>query len=120
MDHHEGRGHEHRGHRDAARALRGGLAPDEFEALARGRGSAWSISQTWLASPTVVCTGVEEDFLGLAACELWKRLLPQRPSIEMLDDWMQEGYESFRRGLAEHLAKPGEVSCAAALDPGLT
>jgi len=35
--------------------------------------------------------------LSLAACELWKRWCPQRPSVEMLDDAMQEGYRYCQR-----------------------
>ncbi len=64
---------------------------NEFASAAGTRWSAWSIMEDWLARGTS-CRGKEEDFLGLAACELWKRLVPQRPSIEMIDDWMQEGY----------------------------
>ena len=63
-----------------------------FLKLVEDRHSAWGISDTWLDEDAVSCRGKEEDFLGLAACELWKRLLPDRPSVEMLDDWMQEGY----------------------------
>ena len=66
--------------------------------LASGRDSAWTISEAWLAGDSVKCTEKEEDFLGLAACELWKRLVPDRPSMEMLDDWMQEGYELVEQG----------------------
>jgi hypothetical protein len=33
----------------------------------------------------------------LAACELWKRWLAERPSFEMIDDWMQECYDLERR-----------------------
>jgi hypothetical protein len=66
--------------------------------LASGRNSAWTISEVWLDDDSVKCTEKEEDFLGLAACELWKRLVPDRPSMEMLDDWMQEGYELVEQG----------------------
>jgi len=65
---------------------------ERFLRLAEGRTSAWSISEVWSTSDPVSCRGKEEDFLGLAACELWKRYLPDRPSMEMIDDWMQEGY----------------------------
>lgn len=63
-----------------------------FRELAAACSSAWSICEHWRAEDPLVCRGKEEDFLGLAACELWKRWLPERPSIEMLDDWMQDGY----------------------------
>jgi hypothetical protein len=73
---------------------------ERFLALAEGRTSAWSISEVWLGTDAVSCRDTDEGFLGLAACELWKRLLPDRPSIEMIDDWMQEGYSLLesRRG----------------------
>ena len=68
------------------------FSTERFLNRAASRYSAWSISDTWIEENTVTCKGKEHDFLGLAACELWKRLLSGRPSMEMLDDWMQEGY----------------------------
>jgi hypothetical protein len=68
---------------------------ERFLRLAEGGLSAWSLSETWIAEDRVHRSGKAggaEDFLGLAACELWKRLLPDRPSVEMIDDWMQGGY----------------------------
>jgi hypothetical protein len=65
---------------------------ESFIEQARQRYSAWSFSEQWLESDPVIWHGKKENFLGMAACELWKRLLPDLPSTEMLDDWMQEGY----------------------------
>ena len=65
-----------------------------------GKQLAWTISEEWLRQDPVICKGKDEDFLGLAACELWKRLIPERPSIEMVDEWMQEGYQSMERDFA--------------------
>lgn len=65
---------------------------ERFLRLALGTDSAWTISEAWTEQDPLKCEGKQADFLGLAACELWKRLLPERPSIEMLDDWMQDGY----------------------------
>lgn len=70
---------------------------DRFLELSAGRHSAWSVSEVWLRSDPVHCVGKQVDFLGLAACELWKRWIPDRPSVEMLDDWMQEGYALVER-----------------------
>ena len=64
----------------------------DFLALAEARTTAWSISDVWRARDPITCRGKELDFLGMAACVLWERLLPERPSAEMLDDLMQEGY----------------------------
>ncbi len=63
-----------------------------FLELARDYDFAWSVSCEWEEQDPITCEGKEADFLGLAACELWKRLLPERPSVEMIDDWMQAGY----------------------------
>ncbi len=64
-----------------------------YLAVARGRTSAWEISDVWRDNARSGLTRFDDDFLGLAACELWKRYCPERPSIEMLDDWMQDGYQ---------------------------
>lgn len=66
------------------------ITADEFRELAADRRSAWSISDDWTPSRPLDPRG--GDFLGLAACELWRRWCPDTPSMEMLDDWMQEGY----------------------------
>ncbi|MBI3049213.1 MAG: hypothetical protein HYY76_12980 [Acidobacteria bacterium] len=65
---------------------------ERFVRAANGRTSAWSIGEEWLARRTNRSGRPDEDFFGLAACELWKRHLSDRPSVEMLDDRMQEGY----------------------------
>ena len=69
-----------------------------FRELAASRVSAWPISEVWEQSSGCRCKGMEVDFLGLAACELWRRLIPDRPSMEMLDDWMQQGYDLGDKG----------------------
>ncbi len=67
---------------------------DRFLALASRTTSAWSVSEVWLEEDEVTCRGNQnEDFLGFAACELWKRWIADRPSVEMLCDWMQDGYD---------------------------
>ena len=65
---------------------------ERFVALTAGRASAWTIANVWQRQNILNCKGKETDFLGLAACELWKRLNPEPASVEMLDDWMQDGY----------------------------
>lgn len=78
---------------------------ERFVRLASKRNSAWTLSEAWRKDDSVRCTEKEEDFLGLAACELWKRLVTDPPSMEMLDDWMQEGY-----GLVEQDKEPDACS----------
>lgn len=61
--------------------------PATFAAQAADHRSAWALSETWDAP------GADADFLGLSACELWRRWCPDRPSLEMADDLVQEGYD---------------------------
>ncbi len=63
-----------------------------FVVLTDGRTSAWSIGKTWMERLSLPGDG-DVDFVCLAACELWKRYCPERPSMEMLDDWLTEGYD---------------------------
>jgi hypothetical protein len=69
---------------------------EDFEVFAESFTSAWSVSNVWLAKfRKLALSRHDDDFLGIAACELWKRYCPDTPSVEMLDDWMQEGYRSM-------------------------
>jgi hypothetical protein len=73
-----------------------------FVARAATGTSAWALGDAWRSElPPAGVDRFAEDFLGLAACELWKRYLPTRPSTEMLDDWMQEGYGLEAQGRFE-------------------
>ncbi len=63
----------------------------QFIQLTQSRQSAWEIGTEWSQSVHGI-NAADKDFLGLAACELWRRLCPERPSLEMVDDWMCEGY----------------------------
>src|SRR5207244_12960230 len=38
----------------------------------------------------------DTDFASVAACVLWWRLSPERPSFEMLDERMQAGYAALK------------------------
>jgi hypothetical protein len=77
-----------------------------YRALAEGRTSAWALSESWReASRRKQLSRYDDDFLGLAACELWRRYCPERPSIEMLDDEMQAGYRRSMDG-------EGALACA--------
>jgi hypothetical protein len=70
-----------------------------YLAQAEGRTSAWALSEPWReASRRKPLSRYDDDFLGLAACELWRRYCPERPSIEMLDDEMQAGYQRSMDG----------------------
>ena len=71
---------------------------EAYLALAEGQTSAWAISAHWRVAIAGQLSRHADDFLGLAACELWKRYCPERPSLEMLDDRMQEGYRLAHEG----------------------
>ena len=84
---------------DRLRKLNVDATRETYLAQAEARTSAWILSEPWReASRKKPLSLYEDDFLGLAACELWKRYCPERPSIEMLDDEMQAGYRRATEG----------------------
>jgi hypothetical protein len=64
-----------------------GVAVDArtFVNLAKGYVSAIQMAEEQFYTRDVVCDHYDDDFIWVAACELWRRLLPDRPCIEMLD-----------------------------------
>lgn len=54
--------------------------------------SAWELGEEWVNGSSVRENDQDRVFICLAACELWKRFLDNKPSIEMIEDWMQGGY----------------------------
>ena len=74
-----------------------GVTLDEasFLAATDGHCSAWDLADELAeASPS---GDAAPELLGLVTCELWRRLRPRRPSLEMLDELMQEGYAALER-----------------------
>jgi hypothetical protein len=55
--------------------------------------SAEVLSDHWCDVYEITATGFDEDFIFIAAIVLWERLAPDVVNVEMLDDWMQEGYK---------------------------
>jgi tetratricopeptide (TPR) repeat protein len=70
------------------RALGHDLGEADFRRLVADHRSAWEASPA-LNAPR---SRDDDDFVGLAFCTLWRRWLPERPSVEMIDDWIVEGY----------------------------
>ncbi len=64
----------------------------EFVDQARAEHAASAIAKAWRERFPVSARGVDDEFIGSAARVLWERLLPERPSFEMLDERMQDGY----------------------------
>jgi hypothetical protein len=73
-------------------------SPEAFIAASAPFHSAWDLSATWKALGPRRIDRHDDDFLGMAATELWRRFCSDRPSFEMLDDEMQEGYRCSRLG----------------------
>ena len=76
---------------------------DAFVSLADvGYISAWKLGRYWMDNDVEYLPAAEdEDFVCFAACELWKRYLPERPSVEMVDDWVHEAYDLEEEGKQE-------------------
>ncbi len=66
--------------------------------------SAWELSTSWTGSRALDKPSRTE--VGLVTCELWRRLCPDTPSLEMLDEAMQKGFD---------FADDGELPCAVAV-----
>jgi len=75
---------------------------ETLSATATSMGSAWSLAEARLEDDPPKSDD-DRDFVGLAVCELWRRHCPDRPSIEMVDDWVCEGYAS----IAARRTEPG-------------
>ena len=71
------------------------ISANEVVELARGEHAASAIAEAWRQRFEVLVRGFDDDFIDLAAGVLWERLLPERPSFEMLDERMQDGYVAF-------------------------
>ena len=65
---------------------------DEVVTLARGEHAASAIAEVWRERCAVSPQHAGGEFINAAARVLWERLLPERPSFEMLDERMQDGY----------------------------
>lgn len=70
------------------RALAVSVSEPELRRLSLGHRSAWDASRDVAGG----LSGNDTDFVALAFCTLWKRWLPDRPSVEMIEDWISEGY----------------------------
>lgn len=55
--------------------------------------SACDLGEHWLDLYPITATGLDEDFIWMAAIVLWERLVPGVINTEKLDDMMQDGYD---------------------------
>ena len=70
---------------------------EAFRAEASGSATLGDIRKEWSAG-LKKSAKADARFLEKAITELWHRFLPERPSVEMIDRWMQEGYEHAEQG----------------------
>jgi tetratricopeptide (TPR) repeat protein len=68
---------------------------DAFVGQARVEDAASTIAAGWRERFTIAVRSFEDAFIERAAAVLWERWLPERPSFEMLDERMQDGYVSL-------------------------
>ena len=65
---------------------------ERFRRDAEGETSAWAVSDRWVEALDDDLDNEDDDFVGLAACELWHRFDLHRPSAESLLDRIDDGY----------------------------
>jgi tetratricopeptide (TPR) repeat protein len=71
---------------------------DEFLRQTRSYLSAEEMAQAVYRDPGLSVPEEDQDWVWIAFTCLWERWSPDRPSFEMIDDWMQEGYRAAARG----------------------
>lgn len=79
---------------------------EQLKKLAQGYISAIELSDRWYYPDDRDVIGVDKDFIWLSICELWKRFIPERYNVEMLDDALHTGYiqilhANYEEGLKE-------------------
>ena len=60
--------------------------------------SATALSEQWEAEYEVNATGYDQDFIWMAALELWERWAPEIPNKERIYDFVQEGRDLRETG----------------------
>lgn len=72
---------------------------EQFLGMCEKQDSAWDVAEMLWPKQLKSDKKNVSDVAGLAACMLWQRLYDEKKltkvSIEMLDDWMQKGYEQL-------------------------
>src|SRR5690606_1576099 len=72
--------------------------------------AGWELGEAWcaLARASQDLDRDDEDLIKIGAVQLWMRLLPDRPCLELIDDWIGEGQAAF--------ATDGERTAGAAVE----
>lgn len=88
------------------RSLGVDLDRTSFGDLRRGVLSAADMAEQLVRKYDLRFKGFEEDWLWVCLAVLWERWYPEAPSLEMIDDAMQEGYE---RAEKQSAAEAGDL-----------
>ncbi|MFA4956454.1 MAG: SEC-C metal-binding domain-containing protein [Candidatus Methanoperedens sp.] len=70
---------------------------EDFKEQAQEYISAIDLSEDYYYKQKFHAEGQEEDFIFLAIIELWDRLMPEHGNVEMIDNFMQDGYDCLEK-----------------------
>jgi tetratricopeptide (TPR) repeat protein len=74
---------------------------EEFKKEAQEYISAIDLSEDYYYKQDFHAEGQDEDFIFLAIIELWDRIMPERGNVEMIDNFMQDGYDCLPKNETE-------------------
>jgi len=70
---------------------------EDFKKEAQEYISAIDLSEDYYYIQDFHAEGQEEDFIFLAIIELWDRVMPEHGNVEMIDNFMQDGYDCLEK-----------------------
>ncbi|AKB75356.1 hypothetical protein MSLAZ_2095 [Methanosarcina lacustris Z-7289] len=68
---------------------------ERFKKQAQNYISAIQLAEDHYYTQNFQAQDQDEDFIWLAIIELWNRIIPEKFNIEMIDDFIQDGYEDI-------------------------
>lgn len=68
---------------------------ERFKKQAQNYISAIQLAEDHYYTQNFQAPGQDEDFIWLAIIELWNRIIPEKFNMEMIDDFIQDGYENI-------------------------
>jgi len=70
---------------------------EDFKERAQDYISAIDLSEDYYYNQDFHAEGQDEDFIFLAIIELWERIMPECGNVEMIDNFMQDGYNCLEK-----------------------
>ncbi|MCX9085247.1 MAG: SEC-C metal-binding domain-containing protein [Candidatus Methanoperedens sp.] len=70
---------------------------EDFKEKAQEYISATDLSEDYYYTQDFHAEGLDEDFIFLAIIELWDRIIPEHGNVEMIDNFMQDGYDYLEK-----------------------